>query len=198
MAEHQLMFALNIKDMETLNIDKEKVINAYKEAGYEQKKVLEQLFDVKTFRLNISDRIKTFEDALEELGPNHSLVKEYHYLCYVKVSEHILCYSKLCIITAALNEGWKPRYIKNERRYYPFFIFCTDKDIDEIPKEKISCLVHIPKHDANVYGGLLYHSGDSESISANFNPGLVFKTRELAAYAGKQFIKLYADYYLKY
>lgn len=192
------MFALNTKDMNTLNIEEEKVQNTYQKASDEQKKVLEQLFGVDTFKLKyVTDRIKTFADALKELGPNHPLVKEYKYLCYIKVPERILNYSKLCVITAALNEGWKPRYIKGERRYYPYFIFCTNKDIEETPKET-SCIMHFSKDNANEFNGIYFHSGDSEGISAVFNPSLVFKTRELAIYAGKQFIELYADYYLKY
>lgn len=58
--------------METLNIEKEKAINAYQHGSEEQKKVLEQLFGKETFRqLMVTDRIKTFNDALIELGPNH-------------------------------------------------------------------------------------------------------------------------------
>lgn len=49
--------------METLNIDKEKAINAYKQGSEEQKKVLEQLFGKETFRPKmVTDRIKTFND----------------------------------------------------------------------------------------------------------------------------------------
>lgn len=193
------MFALNTKDMNTLNIEEEKVRNTYQKASDEQKKVLEQLFGVDTLKpKTIMDRIKTFNDALKELGPNHPLVKEYKYLCYVKVPERILNYSKLCVITAALNEGWKPRYMKDERRYYPYFIFCTNKDIEGTPKEITSCIMRFSEDNANEFNGIYFHSGDSECIGASFNPSLVFKTRELAKYAGNQFIELYADYYLRY
>lgn len=65
--------------METLNIEKEKAINAYQQGSEEQKKVLEQLFGKETFRPKmVTDRIKTFNDALKELGPNHILAKEYN------------------------------------------------------------------------------------------------------------------------
>lgn len=100
--------------MEILNIEKEKAINAYRVGSDEQKQVLELLFGVETLKpKTVMDRVKTFEDALKELKPFHPLVKEYKALCKADVTSNLIAYSKLCIVTAALNEGWTPKFIES-------------------------------------------------------------------------------------
>ena len=71
---------------------------------------------------DVTKRIKTFDDAIRELGDRHPLVEQYH---IVKGSfkgtggiEDLEAYLKLRIITEALNEGWKPQFTKGERRWY--------------------------------------------------------------------------------
>lgn len=161
--------------MNTLNIDKEKVINTYKQGSEKEKKVLELLFGVETFRTKtIMDKVKTFDDAMEELGQDHPLVKEYYCLCNAEISEHLIDYSWLCIIAAALNEGWTPKFIEGECQYFPYF-------------------------KTDIKGDLLYAGtgGGSEVVATNVERRIAFKTRELAEYAGKQFAKLYVDYITK-
>lgn len=186
--------------METLNIEKEKAINAYQQGSEEQKKVLEQLFGKETFRPKmVTDRIKTFNDALKELGPNHSLVKEYEAICKADVTENTIVYSRLCVITAALNEGWRPRFVKEEYRYFPYFYLYTNEEIICMSEEEKSRVVYRSYYYANAYGGVSYAFafGDSAYVYAPFGSRLAFKTEELAEYAGKQFLKLYAYYLLK-
>lgn len=183
--------------METLNIDKEKVINTYKQGSEKEKKVLELLFGVETFRpKNVMERVKTFDDALEELGPNHPLVKEYKALCKADVTEDTIVYSRLCVITAALNEGWKPKLIEGERRYYPYFSLYTCKEISEMSEEDKSSVVCRSGNSADASGGVSYASADYDSayVYADIGSRLAFKTEELAEYAGKQFADLYVDY----
>lgn len=159
--------------MNTLNIDKEKVINAYQQGSEKEKNVLELLFGVETFRPKlVTDRIKTFDDALEELGKDNHLVKEYNYLCWAKISEHILAYSKLRVVTAALNEGWTPKFTEREQRYLPYFKYTN--------------------------GRLTYECSNSDTAYqfAHIGCYLAFKARWIANYAGKQFLELYEDYLL--
>lgn len=183
--------------METLNIDKEKAINAYQEGSDEQKQVLEQLFGVETFKpKTIIDRIKTLDDALEELGPNHFLVKEFDCLCNAETTFNTKVYSQLCVITAALNEGWTPKFIKGERRYFPYFFLYTDEVIRNMSEEEKYRMVYRSDSHAVAYGGVSYASYDSATVGASIGSRLAFKTRELAEYAGEQFAKLYANYLL--
>ena len=185
--------------MNTLNIDKEKAINAYKQGSEEQKKVLEQLFGKETFRPQmVTDRIKTFNDALIELGPNHPLVKEYEAICKADVTENTIVYSRLCVITAAMNEGWTPRFVEGEYRYFPYFYLYTNEEISRMSEEEKSSVVFRSNSSAYAYGGVAYACAYNDSVYvANVGSRLAFKTEELAEYAGKQFTKLYAEYLLK-
>ena len=150
----------------------------------------------------VTERIKTFEDACRELGENHPFVRAYN--GYVKnISEEnkndgdVIAYLKLRIITAALNEGWKPTFDKDEWRYYPWFYIYTQKEYEKLDEdEKKSC--RVPLRSVNyalANGGLVYaHANFAGSYSgANNGVRLVFKARELAEYCGKQFIDIWAD-----
>lgn len=183
--------------METLNIEKEKAINAYQQGSEEQKKVLEQLFGKETFRPKmVTDRIKTFNDALKELGPNHILVKEYNVIKNNKTTYNTKLYSQLCVITAAMNEGWRPRFVKEEYRYFPYFYLYTNEEISRMSEEEKSSVVFRSNSSAYAYGGVACAYNESVYV-ANVGSRLAFKTEELAEYAGKQFTKLYAEYLLK-
>lgn len=183
--------------MEILNIEKEKAINAYRVGSDEQKQVLELLFGVETLKpKTVMDRVKTFEDALKELKPFHPLVKEYKALCKADVTPNLIAYSKLCIVTAALNEGWTPYFIKGEKRYFPYFRLYSSEEIRQMSKEEKSSVVYRSYSGAYANGGVscAYASYDSAVVSAHIGSRLAFKTNELAKYAGKQFGKLYANY----
>lgn len=185
--------------METLNIDKEKAINAYQHGSKEQKKVLEQLFGVETFRpKNVMERVKTFEDACRELGKDHPFVLAYQNINLrdpevADDNKDILACLKLRIITAALNEGWKPKFTIGEYRYFPYFRLYSGEDIIRMSEEEQSRVVYRSNNDANANGGVSY-AYDSAYVNAFIWSRLAFKTKELAEYAGKQFIKLYANY----
>lgn len=183
--------------METLNIEKEKAINAYQQGSEEQKKVLEQLFGKETFRPKmVTDRIKTFNDALKELGPNHILVKEYNVIKNNKTTYNTKLYSQLCVITAALNEGWRPKFVEGEKRYFPYFRLYSAEEIRQMSKEEKSRVVYRSGNYANAYGGVSFANAyyDSAHVYSGIGSRLAFKTNELAKYAGKQFGKLYANY----
>lgn len=189
---------------ETLNINKENVLNAYGSATDEQKAMLEIIFGKDTFKSkDITERIKTFEDACKELGSDHPLVLAYQNtnLRDAEVAndnKDIIAYMKLRIIVAALNEGWEPQFIPGEYRWFPYFVLYTKDEIDEMDEKTRARVVFRSGVSADAHGGVSYaNSGsDSGSVYAGFGCRLAFKTDVLAEYAGKQFIEIYADFML--
>ena len=146
----------------------------------------------------ITERVKTFDDALKELKPFRPLVKEYKALCKADVTENMIAYSRLCIVTAALNEGWTPQFVKGECRYLQYFRLYSKEDISRMSEEEKSRVVYRSDYNAGVFGGVSYAgaSSDSAVVHAYVGSRLAFKTEELAEYAGKQFIDLWADFCL--
>lgn len=189
---------------ETLNINKENVLNAYGSATDEQKAMLEIIFGKDTFKSkDITERIKTFEDACKELGSDHPLVLAYQNtnLRDAEVAndnKDIIAYMKLRIIVAALNEGWEPQFIPGEYRWFPYFVLYTKDEIDEMNEKTRAGVVYRSYYYANAYGGVSYANScyDSASVDANIGSGLAFKTDDLAEYAGNQFIEIYTDFML--
>lgn len=124
---------------------------------------------------DIRDRIKTLQDACDELGEEHPLVTQYRLsvaAAYIgdPMTEDFIAYLKLRIITAALNEGWEPQFVAGESRWYPWF---------SAIQGVLECT------NANKAGVLSY---------AVNGVRLAFKSRELAEYAGKQFVDIYKDF----
>lgn len=189
---------------ETLNINKENVLNAYGSATDEQKAMLEIIFGKDTFKSkDITERIKTFEDACKELGSDHPLVLAYQNtnLRDAEVAndnKDIIAYMKLRIIVAALNEGWEPQFIPGEYRWSPYFVLYTKDEIDEMDEKTRARVVCRSSYSASAGGGVSSASSgnDSASVSARIGSRLAFKTDDLAEYAGKQFIEIYADFML--
>ena len=145
----------------------------------------------------VTERIKTFEDACEELGinPEEWMAENETY----KEDADILAYLKLRIITLALNEGWKPSFAKDEYRYYPWYYLYTKEEIDAMDeKDKKTLLIVGGSSNSGSGCGLsatYSSSGFSHSI-ASIGARLAYKTRELAKYAGTQFYDIYADFCL--
>lgn len=146
----------------------------------------------------VTERIKTFEDACEELGAEHPLVKlwtDYPYIGLNSQSEDVVAYMKLRIICAALNEGWEPQFTKDEWRYFPWFVLYTQEEIDDMDEDEKSHVVYRSFDNAYANGGVAfaYANNDASNVNAVIGSRLAFNSRELAIYAGKQFIELYAD-----
>lgn len=180
---------------ELIQINTDALIKAYKESNNDCKNILESLFGEELFKpKDITERIKTFEDACNELGIEHPFVRSYnHWMnCGVYNQPDIEAYLKLRIIAAALNEGWEPQFTKDEWRYFPWFVLYTQKEIDEMDEEQKSRVVHRSSYGANAYGGVAY-----ANTYANIGSCLAFKSNELAKYAGEQFIEIWADYVFK-
>lgn len=194
--------------METskIQISKEKTLATYKNATDEGKQLLENLFGKELFTpKDVTERIKTFEDALNELGENHILVRQYQAIVDADDELELDCndgkdaiaYFKLRIICAALNEGWIPKFTTNEYRYYPWFYLYTQKEIDNMNEDDKAQLLYVGGSATNgAHCGVAFaasHRGFSAS-GARLGARLAFKTRELAEYAGRQFIEVWCDF----
>ncbi len=197
--------------MEKIEIKKENVLAAYdtaRKAGADSTmKVLESLFGAETFKPeDVRERIRTFEDAMAELGDKHPLVIQYNEIfdnflegAAAQNSSDIIAYLKLRIICAALNEGWEPQFTEDEWRYYPYFWLYTQKEIDEMEAdEKQERRLMSAGGFQTEYAGFGYANSTyaPSTTRASFGSRLCLKSDTLAVYCGKQFIDLWADFYL--
>ena len=152
----------------------------------------------------ITERVNTFEDAVKELGESHPLIAAYNgYKSAIDpvVAEDadVVAYLKLRIIAAALNEGWKPQFTDDEYRYYPWFVLYTEEEYNELDEEEKSRVVYRSSYDAHAGGGVAcsYASYGSSGTHPVIGSRLAFKNSDLARYAGKQFLDIWADYVFK-
>ena len=150
---------------------------------------------------DITDRIKTFDDAVKALGDNHPLVSQcYRAIAafkYEPMAENLIAYTKLRVICAALNEGWEPAFGADECRYYPWFYIYTKEEYEELNEdEKSSCAAGRSNSKSNTSVSHFYVSASgSASVSNSIRSScLALKTRELAEYCGRQFIDIWYDY----
>ena len=152
----------------------------------------------------VTERIKTFEDACNELGEENVLVKAYRTAEFntsgnqSDVSD-VVAYLKLRVIAEALNEGWQPQFTKEECRWYPWFAFLTEKELNEMSDEFKSkhniCLFGGESHD-DAYCCIVYADSYIEwaSSHAHFPVLIAVKSEALANYFGQQFIDIWSDY----
>ena len=169
----------------------------------------------------VTERIKTFDDACNALGDEHPLVTQYRLTAAAykgdPMTEDFIAYLKLRIIVAALNEGWEPKFTEDEYRYFPWFDFYTKEEYYELDEEKGRCVLR-SGNGTNAYIGFVFVSAHSDASHSNNSGGFVacyagygasvssapyggsrlaFRTRELAAYAGRQFTEEWADFMFK-
>lgn len=183
--------------MSEIKITTEKVREAYKKGNDCVKSVLHNLFgeDVCAPK-NVMDRVKTFEDACIETGTDIQAFNE----MTKNLDEHVVTYMKLSIIVKALNEDDKfPYFTKDEWRYYPYFWLYTKDEYEKMnakDREKISRVLFRSFYNAYSYGGVAYAYAGLGASNTYYDVGarLVFRNRELALYAGKQFIDLYVKH----
>lgn len=153
--------------MQLLVIDSKNAAKVYREAGPELKAKIVETFGQSVAGGKVTDRIKTFEDACDELGIDaDDFIQNY------EEPNDELAYRKLKVIVKALNEGWTPDWNNSsELKWRPWFY------LDQ-PGFR--------------FGGSYY--GDSFSDSAG-GSRLYFKTEELCNYAVKQFLDIYKKLY---
>ena len=149
----------------------------------------------------VTERIKTFDDAREALGDEHPFVKEYWSVVNVDldITQDLIAYLKLRIIVAALNEGWEPKFEKGEYRYFPWFYFYTKEEYDKLDdEEKGRCVLRSGYCTFAFCGFVFVVASFAASYSGTgFGSRLAFRTRELAAYAGRQFTEEWANFMFK-
>lgn len=148
----------------------------------------------------VTERIKTFTDACNALGDEHPLVKEYLRVADGNIIlDDLYAYLKLRIIVAALNEGWEPKFEKGEYRYFPWFYLYTKEQYDELDdEEKGRCVLRSGNVAYSSNGFVSCNASYDASFSGSVNGSrLAFRTRELAAYAGRQFTEEWADFMFK-
>lgn len=156
--------------MRTLQIKQDSLLVAFRNAGKEGKQVLSDLFGKQVALYdNITDRVKSFEDACQVLGISTN-VPEVKGLPR-KHQKAIIANYKLIVIAEALNEGWKPNWQdSDEYKYYPWF-------------------------DMSNPAGVGYSNtrNAASHTSANVGSRLCLKNRELAIYFGQTFTDLFND-----
>lgn len=152
----------------------------------------------------VTERIKTFEDAVEALG-NHPFVNQYRRITEEQnppmneTGNDIIAYLKLRIICAALNEGWEPKFKKGEDRYFPWLRIYTQDEYEKMADEQKSrCVLRSGSYTYASCGFVsVSASHDASSSGAVIGARLAFKTNELARYAGRQFTEEWADFMFK-
>jgi hypothetical protein len=155
----------------------------------------------------VTERIKTFEDACVALNKRAEAGDETAgdlLADYESNRDNILCKEmlacmKLFIIVAALNEGWEPKFEKDEYRYYPWFRLYTKDEYEELSEEEKGRAVNRSGNNTNANYGVVYvYAFGASSYSSTFiGARLAFRTRELALYAGEQFAEEFADFLFK-
>ncbi len=122
----------------------------------------------------MENNIKTFEDACKAVGIS---VEEFEAAATASGLElDELNYRKLKIITKALNEGWEPDWSNfDECKYYPWF------------------RMGVVSGSGSGFSAYVYDYAYSHS---SVGSRLVFKSRDLAKYAGQQFEDIYKGFFL--
>jgi hypothetical protein len=154
--------------MENLKLEKSTAIELFrdKKTPDSLKKILIDTFGEKCFSEKTTDRIKTFEDACVESGVNPVDVINSDY----PLDES--AYKKLKLIIKVLNEGWVPDWSNSdEAKYYPWFEYARSSGF-----------------------GFSYSYYYYTLTTTPVGSRLCFKSRELAEYAGKQFIEIYREF----
>lgn len=156
--------------MRTLQIKQDSLLVAFRNAGKEGKQVLSDLFGKQVALYdNITDRVKSFEDACQVLGISTN-VPEVKGLPR-KHQKAIIANYKLITIAEALNEGWKPNWQdSDEYKYYPWFDMSNPAGV-----------------------GFSFTASAASYTTAHFGSRLCLKNRELAIYFGQTFTDLFND-----
>lgn len=152
----------------------------------------------------ITERVKTFEDACNELGEDHKLVQQFRAAEGTPLMDSIdvVAYFKLRIITAALNEGWEPQFTEDEERWYPYLTLWFEGELDDKSdewKDERNLQVPVVVGGADLGSNVGVSALDSHYDVSSSNPtngsALVFRKSEIARFAGQQFTELWANYY---
>lgn len=187
-----------------IDFSKEQLLSIYRSGGNEARLAIkEALGDEFASTLPVTERIKTLDDAVSELGEDNPAVKAYRSIKYgYAISEtdpetaDIMAYAALRVIVEALNEGWKPQFTKGEWRWYAWYDLVSPEQIEDMSEEEKCRVVGRAYSNAYAYGGLVFSGAYHVSTSSYTSIGsrLAFKNEELAEYAAKQFGEIFADF----
>ena len=200
-----------------IQIEKEKLQAAYKNACGCVKDAFEKLFGedvLETAKPTLDDykTIKSYEDACDVLGlspilsenRNKALCAQFpdHYDFRQNMPKHIIALMKLEIISRALwGKSFEPEPDAegNKIYWYPWFALYTKDEVDRMSDEerKSLCGALFGGHASNGASagfGCLAAYGRSSDSSARIGFRLCQETEEKAAYFGRQFIELWAEY----
>ena len=156
---------------ETLEITRQAAIKAHDEASTKGKTLLENLFGKRVFQKDIKERIKTFDDVIRELGDDP---EEFKNAISIMEEPDEIAYVKLKLIAKALNEGWTPDWSNGEwDKWYPWF----------------------KMDDSSSAGRFSFYGSVSQYSASNVGSRLCFKSKDLATYAGTQFLDIYKDFF---
>ena len=121
---------------------------------------------------SIIERIKSIDDAINELGEDDEDVKALQVIENLSIPKHIISQLQSIIIAKALNEVWVPDWNDSSQyKYFPYFDM-----------------------ESSSAGGFVCNDYGSRGTYAAVGSRLCFKSRELAEYAGKQFIEIHNKY----
>ena len=200
-----------------MELNEKNIKAAYDVADENTKSVLRALFPEQLAQPDnrpVTERIKTFEDAIAALGEDHLYVQMFRDIfnksekAGANVNSDVVAYLKLRIVTAALNEGWEPQFTDDEWRYYPWFYLWSEEELADKDEEwKQARSLRSCENHRVLFGGNAYYGADAGFACAISNRApsytaallgsrLCFKSEALAVYAGKQFIDLYMDFNL--
>lgn len=200
-----------------IQIEKEKVQAAYKDACDGVKEMLIKMFGKEVCEaakptLDDYKTIKSYEDACEVLGltpilsenRNKALCAQFpdHYDFRQNMPKHIIALMKLEIISRALwgkNFQPKPDAEGKKTYWYPWFALYTKKEVEEMSEEsrkslRGALLAGNAGNGASAGFGYLNTNYRSSNSVADIGFRLCQETQEKAAYFGKQFIELWAEY----
>lgn len=152
-----------------LKITSKEALKLYKESNDKFKILLEESFGKQIFSSKLIDRIKCFDDILEELNCDELDIIPYK-TPKNKKQKSQNAFAKIQAISEVLNEEEILDFNnKNNYKYYPYFY-----------KEN--------------NGWVLDSGADDGSLGASAGFGCYFKSSELALFAGKVFRDIYLDY----
>ena len=159
--------------MKTLKIDENKAKELYKTASQEFKITLEDTFGKEFFIEDITDKIKTVEDAYNVYSINREIIK-YHLGAKIydsDIVEDLMLFNDLYFITKALNEGWQ--YKENNKGYAPYY--------SSSPVGVFSLVV----------------ASSASYVHANVGNLLIYKSQKLGNYSLNQFKPLWKKFLIK-
>lgn len=200
-----------------IQIEKEKVQAAYKDACDGVKEMLIKMFGKEVCEaakptLDDYKTIKSYEDACEVLGltpilsenRNKALCAQFpdHYDFRQNMPKHIIALMKLEIISRALwGKNFQPKLDAEGKEiyWYPWFALYTKKEMEEMSEEnrksmRGALLAGYAHYGAHAGFGCLDTRGRSSRSLASLGFRLCQETPEKAEYFGKQFIELWAEY----